>query len=156
MQGGIQEEKTFQKNIKEALGNKHVAKDFFSLRKASIPHDLDDAKRRVLINLDRFKFHYFAMASVFTLIYVLYRLELIILIGIVSITAYAYKTKPTLFNIEMEPRSVCIAGVVGILIFFIFFKEAIVGLLAISAICGIIILIHAASLEEGLQKDDEV
>ncbi|KAG5859591.1 prenylated Rab acceptor protein [Encephalitozoon hellem] len=156
MQGGMQQEKTFQKNIKEALGDKHAAKDFFSIRNASVPHDLNDAKRRVLVNLDRFKFHYLAMAAIFALIYVLYRLELIILIGIVSVTAYAYKTKPTLFNIEMEPKSVCIAGVVGILIFFIFFKEAIVGLLAISAICGIVTLVHAAALEENSEKGDEV
>ncbi|ADM11140.1 prenylated rab acceptor 1-like protein [Encephalitozoon intestinalis ATCC 50506] len=156
MQGGMHEEKTFQKNIKEALGDKNAARDFFSIRKASIPRDFSVAKRRILVNLDRFKFHYLAMSSAFALIYVLYRLELVILIGIIAVTAYAYQTKPTLFNVELEPRSVCIAGAVGILIFFIFSREAIVGLLAISAVCGMMTLAHSMLLEEDLQRDDEV
>lgn len=156
MQGGIQEEKAFQKNIKEVFSNNATTRDFFSIRRVSVPKDFGDAKRRVLLNLDRFKFHYLAIASAFTLIYVLYRLELVILIGIVATAAYVYKTKPTLWNVEMEPRSVCIAGAVGVLVFFIFFKEAIVGLLAISALCGMITLTHAASLEGDLERDDEV
>ncbi|CAD25176.1 similarity to HYPOTHETICAL INTEGRAL MEMBRANE PROTEIN YIPC_yeast [Encephalitozoon cuniculi GB-M1] len=156
MQGGIQEEKTFQRNIKEALGDKDVTRDFFNIGRICVPQNLNDAKRRVFANLDRFKFHYLAMTAIFTLIYVLYRLELIILIGIVAAGVYAYRVRPTVCNIELEPRSVCIAGFVGILIFFIFFKEAIVGLLAISALCGIVTLTHAALLGEGLQKDDEV
>lgn len=155
MQNGVEEKKSFQENIKEVFSNSTVSREFFSINRATIPKDMADAKRRVLSNLEKFKFHYLAMASMLLLVYVLYCPQLIILIAILATAAYIYRTRPTLFNVEIEPRSVCVAGGVGVFIFFIFFKSVITGLLAIIALCSIITLAHASLLEENLEDNEE-
>lgn len=157
MQGGLEDnKKTLKDNIKELFSKCGASREFFDLRRISVPRDAEDAKNKALTNLEKFKLHYLVMSAMFLFIYVLYCPALVIFIGILAAAVYAYKTRPVFFNIEIEPKSVCVAGGVGVLLFFIFFKEAITGLLAIAAVCSISILTHAVSLEGESEKDEEV
>lgn len=156
MQGGLETKKSFQENIKDTFVNSKISQEFFNMRRVSVPKDAADARRRVLANLDRFKLHYLAMSAAILGLYTLYCPVLLILIGIVSAAAYVHRIKPTLFNFQIESKSVCVAGGVGILIFFIFFKDAVTGLLAIVAVCSILTLVHAALLEEASAEEEDV
>lgn len=101
MQGQLNDNKGFLGDVKSSLSDKELATSFFSFTNISIPRDTTDAKSRIDINIHRYKSYYMAVTALLFLFYVLYKPMLLILIGIISVCAYLYKTKPTLFNVEI-------------------------------------------------------
>ena len=152
MQGGIEQAKTGFSNAT----NRQVLREFIDVRNAAIPSDIEDTKKNILHNLDKYQYQYGFIGLIMVTLHVLIHPELLSVLACVAAIMYFCRTKLVILEVEIERRSICIAGSVIILILLIIFKEASKGLLAISAFTGILVLLHAAFMREPAECEEEV
>ncbi|KAH9411991.1 PRA1 protein [Ordospora pajunii] len=152
MQGGIEQAKMGFSNAT----NRQILREFIDVRNTAIPSDAEDTKRNILHNLDKYQYQYGFIALVMVALHVLIHLELLTVLACVAAMIYFCRTKLVVLEVEIERRSICIAGSVITLILLIIFRDASIGLLAISAFIGILVLLHAAFMREPAEFEEEV
>jgi PRA1 family protein 1 len=156
MQGALETPNTLKTSIQNLLSAKIFTKEFFVFNKAALPGDAAAAKKKIENNVDRFRFHYLAITGLVFLFYILYHPILLILVALCSACAYLYNRKPTVFNFKIESRVVVVGGALGVFLFFIIFKEFLVGLLAMASMSILIVLSHALLVSDDLSGEAEI
>jgi hypothetical protein len=148
MQGALEEPKSLKTTMQALFSSKLYSREFFTFGKAALPKDASSAKKKIENNIDRFRMHYLIITGLIFLFYILRHPILLILVGLCSACAYLHGRKPTIFNFRVESRMVAIGGAAGVFLFFIVFREFLVGLLAITSISAFVVLSHAVLVSE--------
>ncbi|KAF9764932.1 hypothetical protein NGRA_0154 [Nosema granulosis] len=131
-------------------------KDFFDLRKTSIPQTYEIAKERAEANLLRFRTYYLSISILFVFVFFLLKPSFGLFLGIVGISIYLHHTQPTIKGVTVGPKIINIGTAVGLFICAFLFNSTLVSILALISLLTFTILSHAITFEKVEVEEDGV
>lgn len=143
-------------SISEAFKTDTPPKDFFDLRKTSLPPTYENAKVRVETNLLRFKSYYLSVCLFFLFIFFLLRPSFGFFLGIASLSYYLHQSLPTIKGYKTTPLMVNIGTGVSFFICALILNHTLVSILALLSLISLTILSHAVTFEKVETEEEGV
>lgn len=135
-------------NIKSFMHCDTPPKEFFNLRKTSIPTTWEMAHERIISNFVKFRTYYIGISTILFFCFTLVKPAFILFIGLICLCIYGNMYNPEIGGIKFTSKIVNISTLIISCLLMVTFRDVIIAAMALLSFISIGILTHAVTIEE--------